>query len=733
LTLSLKRLPRAVAATLALAGLGLGLDLGLGFTGLARAQTTTAQPAAPAATQDTTPPEQPPPPKGQVLFQSHGTPPAATPESEANGRTVLAKPADKPTGPELTDLERSALTFTAYDLDARLVPATSRLAMRARLTLRNDGTEPLTRLALQISSTLNWETATLVSNAGSKPLDLTQHLLDTDADHSGQANEAIITLPTPLASGRSLTLSLFYSGTIEANGGRLERIGASHEQAIASDWDAISPEGTALRGFGDVLWYPVASPQLFLGDGNQLFNAVGRMKRRESSATIHLRLGVEYTGEPPVAVYFCGRRQPLVALSDSAQAPTTTGSGVATAEFSAEPLGFRMPSLFQVERPETMLVPLAPPSDVPAAPAVTPSGATSPSSSSSSSSSSSTPAPVTPSQGADAANGDPLLAVESTDEGSLPPLASSAERIAPLLEEWLGPKPLSALTILDHSGQPFEDGPLLVAPISALAASNSSPALMHSLTHAWVQTGQPWMDEGLAQFFSLLWIEHEQGRDAAVAQLTALMQPVGIAEPAIEPGDSPKNGQAKPEPVGEPLIAATSELYYRRKASAVWWMLRGIVGDKPLQLALRAWRTRTPGTTTPEQDALAFEALLEKTGKDLINLHWFFDDWVLHDRGLPDLSITDVTPRLLPAGQGHSAGWLVAVTAHNDGAAAVEVPLTIRSGTFSTTSRMRVAGFGNATARVLVEAPPTEVVLNDGSTPEVRTSTHTREVVTHAQ
>ena len=719
MTLSLKRLPCAVAATLAL-----GLDLSFG--GLARAQTTTAQPAAPASTQDSTPPEQPPPPKGQVLFQSHGAPPAATPESEANGRTVLAKPADKPTGPELTDLERSAPTFTAYDLDARLVPATSRLAMRARLTLRNDGTEPLTRLALQISSTLNWETATLVSNAGNKPLNLTQHMLDTDADHSGQANEAIITLPTPLAAGRSLTLSLFYSGTIEANGGRLERIGASHEQAVASDWDAISPEGTALRGFGDVLWYPVASPQLFLGDGNQLFDAVGRMKLRESSATIHLRLGVEYTGEPPVAVYFCGRRQPLVALSDSAQAPTAAGSGVATAEFSAEPLGFRMPSLFQVERPETLLAPLAASSDVPAAPAVTPSGA-------SSSSSSSNPAPVTPNPGADAANGDPLLAVESTDDGSLPPLTNSAERIAPLLEEWLGPKPLSALTILDHSGQPFEDGPLLVAPISALAASNSSPALVHSLTHAWVQTGQPWMDEGLAQFFSLLWIEHEQGRDAAVAQLTALMQPVGIAEPAIESGDSPKNNQAKPEPVGEPLIAATSELYYRRKAAAVWWMLRGIVGDKPLQLALRAWRTRTPGTTTPEQDALAFEALLEKTGKDPINLHWFFDDWVLHDRGLADLSITDVTPRLLPAGQGHSAGWLVAVTAHNDGAAAVEVPLTIRSGTFSTTSRMRVAGFGNATARVLVEAPPTEVVLNDGSTPEVRTSTHTREVTVRTQ
>lgn len=713
--MSLKRRPRALAATLALAGLSLA--------GITHAQTTTP---APPATQDTTTPDQPPPPKGEVLFQSHGEPPLATPESEANGRTILVKPEDKPNGPELTDLERSAITFTAYDLDARLVPASSSLTMRARLTLRNDSDKPLTRLALQISSTLNWLGASLISNTGSQKLELTQHLIDTDADHTGKAQEAILLLPTPLAPGRSITLNTVYSGTVEASGGRLERIGATHEQALSTDWDSISATATGLRGFGNVLWYPVASPQLFLGDGAQLFNAVGRMKLRESAAMIQLRLSVEYTGEPPVAAYFCGRRQAFRALSDSADAPTTAGTGVATAEFAAVPLGFRMPSLFQVAHAETLLAPLTEPSDAAAAPATTPEAE---SSSSSSSSSNSSSTPVAPPASANVAAtddaGDSLLAIESNDDGSLPPLTQSAQQIAPLLEEWLGPKPLSSLTILDNPGQPFEDGPLLVAPVSALGTSTSSPALAHSLTHAWIQTGQPWMDEGLAQFFSLLWIEHEQGRDAAITQLANLMQPVAIAEPAIEPN--------QPAPVGEPLVTATSELYFRRKAAAVWWMLRGIVGDKQLQGALQAWRTRTPGNTTPEQDVRAFEALLEKTQKGPIDLRWFFDDWVLHDRGLPDLSITDVTPRLLPAGQGHSSGWLVAVTVHNDGAAGVQVPVTIRSGTYSTTSQMRVAGFADATARVLVEAPPTEVWVNDGSTPELRTSLHRRDVVIHAQ
>jgi hypothetical protein len=158
-------------------------------------------------------------------------------------------------------------------------------------------------------------------------------------------------------------------------------------------------------------------------------------------------------------------------------------------------------------------------------------------------------------------------------------------------------------------------------------------------------------------------------------------------------------------------------------------MLRGITGDDPLKFALQTWRERAASSNTPEQDALAFEAVLEKNyGKDL---HWFFDDWVFHDRGLPDLTLVDVTPRELPATAGRSTGWLVSVTVRNDGAAVADVPLVIRSGSFSTTQRMRIAGFASATTRIVVEAAPTEVLLNDGGTPEQRSSTHTRDVVVH--
>jgi hypothetical protein len=632
-----------------------------------------------------------------VLYQSHGDE-SATPDKQQPQPAESERQAPPDASPQLTDADRSAIQITQYDLDIRIVPADSKLTGRVRLTVRNTSESPLPRIALQISSTLTWQS---VSVQGS-PLPVAQHLLDTDADHTGRASELILTLPKPLAPGESLALDAFYSGTIAASSERLERLGASPAQALQTDWDSITPDATALRGFGNVLWFPVAAPQLFLQDST-LVPAIGRERLEHADTPVSLRLSVEYGGEAPTAVYFCGRRQPLAALHDNTDAPIAYGSGIATATFPAEPIGARPLSLFVIAQPESMIAPL-------------------PSPSSNSSSSSSTAA------------GAPMLAVESTDDRALPLLADSAERVAPLLQQWLGPRPLTALTIIDRLGQPFEDGPLLVAPVGTLAASTSAPLLAHSLTHAWVQTGQPWMDEGLAEFFSLLWTERQHGRDAAVAQLDTIMQQVASADTLTDAASasaeqSGSSSSSQSVAVGQPLIAAYDELFYRRKAAAVWWMLRDITGEQPLQLALTAWRTQPPGHDSAQSQAQAFEALLEKTsGKDL---SWFFNDWVLHDRGLPALSITDVTPRELPAGTGHDKGWLVAVTVHNAGASAAEVPLVVQYGQFSTTKRIRVPGLANTTERILVPSPPTEVVVNDGSVPEAGPSTHTRTVTLH--
>ena len=658
------------------------LCLALAFGIIAIAATNRAQTPQPSAPQPAASdqPDQIPAPTGKVLFSrdSSAAPDAQTPAQNAVAQTdALA----------VTDAERSALTFTAYDLDVHLTPATAAISVRAGLTVRNDGAAPLTRLILDITSSTHWDAfSTRTSATAAAALPFATHLVDTDADHTGRMSEAVVTLPHPLAPGASIALTALYSGAIPPSAERLERIGAPADQALAADWDAValptadSPNaGTALRGFGNVLWYPVSAPPVFLGDGARLFHAVGAAKLRESTATIRLRVAVEYVGDPPDAAFFCGQRGQLIAISDNPNLPAAESPGIATAVFEAQPLGFRTPSLFIT-------------------------------------------ANAADDTGTSANPG--VMAAITGRADALPASDTAAAQVEPLLTDWFGAQPLTALTILDHPGQPFEDDALLVRPMAAVDPATLVQPLAHSLTHAWIHSSRPWIDEGLAEFVSLLWIERTQGRAAAVAQLQESARALAIAEPEDPdassnpaPSSSSSESPAKssssssqpdaPAPftatAGASLAEATGEIFYRTKAAAVWWMLRGIVGDQDLKLSLQAYRDDAKLDRDPE----GFEQTLEKISHK--DLHWFFNDWVYRDRGLPDLTIVNVTPSQLDSRNGQSAGWLVAVEIRNDGYAQAEVPVTIRSATSTETHMLRIPGRSSASTRIIFPGTPEQV------------------------
>jgi Peptidase family M1 domain len=596
-------------------------------------------------------------PRGTVLF-----------DKDQETAPVVKKP-DATVAPAIpvTDAENSSLIFTAYDLDVHLIPAKSSIAVHSRFTVRNSGSAPLARLALQLSSSLNWETFAMQSAERIVPLPFVQQLVDTDVDHTGKVREAIVTLPQPLAPASSVELTAFYSGTIEQSGERLERIGAPAEQAAHADWDAITAERTALRGFGNVLWYPTAAAPVFLGDGAKLFQIVGQTKLLQAPAMVHLRLAVEYVGDPPDTVFFCGRREKLTAVSENANVVVAESPGVATAEFGERPLGFRAMSLFITDRAATTT------------------------------------------------DGDLISAV--TDHyDALPNYAAAALKVQPLLKEWLGADPLTALNIIDMDGQPFEDDTLLVTTMHANEPSVLAPSLLHSLTHAWFRSSHVWLDEGVPQFLSLLWTAQSKGRDAAVQQLQDQVNTLSLAEPVL----SQNAGSAQ---VGQSLIEARDDVYYRSKASAVLWMLQSIVGEDALKNALQMYRRDEKGDADPKQ----FQRVVERASKK--DLAWFFDDWVYRDRGLPDLSIASVTPRAMATKTDKGTSWLIAVEVRSDGDAAAEVPVTVRSGTLTTTEKLRIMGRSSASTRIVFEGEPEEVVVNDGSVPEMTASMHTKQVV----
>jgi hypothetical protein len=153
-------------------------------------------------------------------------------------------------------------------------------------------------------------------------------------------------------------------------------------------------------------------------------------------------------------------------------------------------------------------------------------------------------------------------------------------------------------------------------------------------------------------------------------------------------------------------------------------MLRSRVGDEALKRTLQAYRN-----DKLDGDPKEFQRVLERTAKK--DLGWFFDDWVYRDRGLPDLSIASVTPRALDTIGDKGPGWLVAVEVRNDGDATAEVPVTVRSGTLTATQRLRIAGHSSASTRIVFEGTPDEVLVNDGSVPEVAASIHSKQLVVH--
>jgi len=112
-----------------------------------------------------------------------------------------------------------------------------------------------------------------------------------------------------------------------------------------------------------------------------------------------------------------------------------------------------------------------------------------------------------------------------------------------------------------------------------------------------------------------------------------------------------------------------------------------------------------------DKDPKNVEGLIEAASKR--DLGWFFDDWVYHDRGLPDLRVQSVHPW-----KDEQAAQLMTVTLENLGNAGAEVPFTVRCEDSEVSRRLEVRAKSTATTRVEMPCTPLEVVVNDGSVPE---------------
>ena len=464
-------------------------------------------------------------------------------------------------------VDREAFTFTSYTLDVRIEPKQQRLAVRGKITLRNDSALPQKNLSLQISSSLDWRSIQL----DGRPAQFVSQPYTSDIDHTGALSEAIITLPKEIPPKGVVELEVGYEGVIPLDATRLTRIGVPEEQAPHSDWDQIGKSFSAVRGVGYVVWYPIATESANLSEGNSVAETVARWKARESQAQLEINLS--HSGE--------GAPKTLLCNGKAGGATSFEQLGLAylsKTECAFEGLGETVP-LFVVG----------------------------------------------PFEGLDQP---PVNISYQPDHKPAAETYALAVRLAiPFVTEWFGPLKTSpqaraeVVELADPEAAPYESGSMLLTPLNSDSALARLTAV-HQLTHAAFFSSRTWIYEGLAHFAQAVYREQESGRQPALDFMGAHRIALAEAEKALDRERSQNAGTS------ESLISTSIEDLYRSKALYVWWMLRDMVGDDALKKALAAYRSDADTTPSYVQHLIEGQA---KTDLGWFFDDWVYRDRGLPD------------------------------------------------------------------------------------------------------
>ncbi len=569
-------------------------------------------------------------------------------------------------------LDRNAFTFTDYKLQAQVEHQQQRLSVRGTIVLRNDSSTPQRNAVLQISSSLTWRSI----RVGEQAVQFVTQPFTSDIDHTGELSEAIVTLPKEIVPGGTVELTVGYEGVIALDATRLTRIGVPEQTAIHSDWDAIGKEFTAVRGVGYVVWYPVAIEAGNLSEGDSLFDVVGKWKAKSAGSKMQVSLcaDVPKATLPWKILANDVRKGDMIMGSIGGAENDPNASECMFPEF--DPLELTVPA-FAIGRYASM--------------------------------------------------GGPGIEVYfAPDHRSQAEFyVQAAQKVSPFVAEWVGParRAESVVELNDPGAAPFETGSMLLTPLHDTDPKFVQLAMVHELAHAALRPGMaisrsagmpapsPWIEEGLATFLQGVYREHQDGRTAAL-DFMGLHRAALVEAEKASAARGAASGKGAPD---ESLLTTATDEFVRSKAAWVWWMLRDLVGEDALKRALAAYRS------TENTDPKSMERLLEKESK--LDLGWFFDDWVYHDRGLPDFRVAAVFTRETVA-----PTHVTTVTVENVGGAGAEVPVTVLFDGGEVQQKVLLKGHDKQVLRVETQGRPTGVVVNDGSVPESNLANNTYKI-----
>jgi hypothetical protein len=559
-------------------------------------------------------------------------------------------------------LDREAFTVTRYQLEVQIDRVSHVMAVTGRLTLRNGSHSPQKNVTLQVTSSLAWNGIVL----DGKPVEWIRNPYTSDIDHTGALSEAIVTLPAAVPAGSSISLDVQYGGAITPDGTRFTRMGVPEELVVRNDWDQISEKFTAVRGLGNVVWYPVSLSAVSMSEGNTVVAAIDAWKYRQRDSQFDARIRV-IAGDVKLCIAGVAMTSPCGEFGSAADPRGEGMTNEVSNSIHLAALGDTSPSFaianyVRLERAEITIV-------------------------------------HTPSQSSVAKD-----------------FAAAAEDNEPLLNTWLPPARQAALVIelTDPNANPFQTGVVLFTPLRQSDVPTVSQLLMPVQVAARFPASRAWIENGLQRFMQALRIERSSGRKTAIQFLNEYLPPILEIEQPERAGSATADEPAS-STTANSLINTSDQILLRGKGAFVFWMLRDMLGDSVLQNALSSYRAEQDSSTA------YFQSLLEEGRKR--DLEWFFDDWVYRDRGLPAFHIDGVHAR--PLLESANKLSLVTVTVENRGGAGAEVPVTIQTASGEKTLRVVVRAHQKTTGREQMPEMPTRVTVNDGSVPTSSSSADT--------
>ncbi len=285
--------------------------------------------------------------------------------------------------------------------------------------------------------------------------------------------------------------------------------------------------------------------------------------------------------------------------------------------------------------------------------------------------------------------------------------ALAAQTALPFVTDWFSGSQeatgrAEVAELSDPEAAPYESASMLLSSLN-IDSKMARFTAVHQLTHSAFVSARPWIYEGLAHFAQAVYRERESGREAALDFMGLHRTAVADAEKAIS------DMRRQSDSAGDSLIDTSVEEFYRSKSMYVWWMLRDMIGDAALKQGLKSYRTDA------DDKPAYMQHLIESSAKR--DLQWFFDDWVYHDRGLPDFKVASVYPRKMAGNN-----YIVTLTLQNLGNAGAEVPVVLKMVDGQINRKLEVRAKSEITVRIEARSTPLELVVNDGSVPESDTA-----------